>query len=146
MNEFVFDRVFSPWDMALSRLNPGQVLPAERFLSLMEQDQSIDPEQAAAELEERGVLLDVTNLPKLTLTGSTGRRLELESKLYRTGQLSGSLDQNDPLALTLEQLNGLQPIADEQALARRAADGDGEAMEALTRGYLPVVLELAEVL
>ena len=42
MNEFVFDREFSPWDMALGRLKAGDTLSAGRFIALMEQDQTVN--------------------------------------------------------------------------------------------------------
>lgn len=143
MNEFVFEQSFSPWDMALSRLDRGAVMPAGRFLALMEQDSGIDPEMAAMDLEQRGVMLDITDLPKNAGGGKTGERLALEAKLYREGGLMENLEANDPLRLTLEQLKQIEAISNEQALAARAAAGDEKAAAELTSGYLPVVYELA---
>jgi len=85
MNEFVFDRGFSPWDMALAKLKPGDTLSARRFLTLMEQDQTVEPEAAAMELEGKGIGLDVSDLPHFASSGSTDARLALERKLYRQG-------------------------------------------------------------
>ena len=143
MNDFVFDRGFSPWDMALSRMKPGDVLSAGRFIALMEQDQSVEPEQAAMELEEKGILLDVSDLPKVAVSGKTDARIKLESKLYKSNGFLNNLDENDPLRLSLVQMNGIPVLEDEDALALKAAAGDQRAMEQLTNGSLKLVYEIA---
>lgn len=143
MNELWFDEPFSPWEAALSRMERGSVLSAARFVSLLEQDQSVEPEQAAMELEEREILLDLTGLPVLAMGGKTQARLELEERGYRAGTLMNDLESNDPLRLTLEQLEQLPVPKDVDSLARRAAQGDDAAMETLTNGLLPMVYSLA---
>ena len=143
MSDFVFDREFSPWEMALSKLRAGDVMSAGRFIALMEQDQTIDPEMAAMDLEQKRVMLDIADLPKIPGGGSTAARIELEAKLYREGGLPESLEQNDPLRLMLQQMKTIESVSDEGELARKAADGDEKAMEKLTHLYLPVVFELA---
>lgn len=143
MNEFVFDRGFSPWEMALSKLNDGDVLTSGRFLALMEQDETVDPEMAAMDLEQRGVMLNVSDLPKFSGSGRTGERLSLEAKCYREGTLLENLEENDPLRLTLLQIRTVAPLENEQDYAQKAAAGDESAMELVTRGYLPAVYELA---
>ena len=143
MNEFVFNDTFSPWDMALSKLKEGDTLSAGRFLALMEQDTGVDPENAAMELEERGILIDVTDLPKTQSGGKTGERLAMEAKLYLEGGLLENLSENDPLRLILQQLKTISSLKEDQALAQKAAHGDEKAMEQLTHGYLPLVYETA---
>lgn len=143
MNNFVFDDEFSPWEMALSRLSQGSVLSAGRFIALMEQDNSVELEEAALELEQRGVMLDVSDLPRLPASGKTETRLALEEKLYKENSIIQNLEKNDPLRLMLREMKKMEPIADEQTLAEKAAKGSQSAMERLTQGYLPVVYELA---
>lgn len=143
MNDFVFDREFSPWEMALSRLAKGSVLSAGRFIGLMEQDNTVEPETAAMDLEERGVMLDVSDLPKIPGGGKTAERLAMEAKLYREGGLLENLDRNDPLKLSIQQLKTIEALENEEELAEKAAAGDEKAMEQLTNGYLPLVYELA---
>ena len=143
MSEYVFESAFSPWEMALSKMKRGSVLPATRFLSLLEQDQSVEAESAAMDLEEMEILLDVSGLPKLTASGKTDARLILEEKGYREGNLIQNLEGNDPLRLTLEQIRQIKPPADVEALAAKAASGDERAMEQLTNGSLPLVYTLA---
>lgn len=143
MNDFVFEQTFSPWEMAISKLNAGAVLSAGRFITLMEQDESIEPEQAAMDLEERGVMLDISDLPKLSGSGKTATRLTLEAKLYREGNLLNNLEDNDPLKITIEQIKTVAPLDNEGELTLKVAGGDQRAMEQLTHGYLPVVYDLA---
>ena len=143
MSEFVFESAFSPWEMALSKMKPGSVLSATRFLALMEQDQSVEAEAAAMDLEQMEILLDISGLPKLAASGKTDARLNLEEKCYREGTLLQNLEKNDPLRLTLEQIREIKPLDDVQALAEKAASGDEKAMEKLTSGTLPLVYELA---
>lgn len=143
MSEFEFDQGFRPWDMALSRLSRGMTMPAGRFLALMEQDSGVDAELAALELEQMGVALDVTGLPKVSGSGKTGQRVALEAKLYRAGTLNENLEENDPLLLTLQQLSGAEPAENEQLLAERAAGGDEKAAGELTNGCLPKVYDIA---
>lgn len=143
MNDFVFDRGFSPWDMALSKMKPGETLSARRFLALMEQDQTVEPEGAAMELEEKGIALDVSDLPHFAASGSTDARLALESRLYRQGGLIQGLEENDPLRLSLLQIQSIRAIGNEDQLALKAAQGDQRAMEQLTSGSLALVYEIA---
>lgn len=143
MNEFVFDREFSPWDMALSKLKPGDTLSAGRFISLMEQDQTVEPEMAAMELEQKGVMLEIRDLPRMAASSKTDTRIALESKLYRENSFLTNLEENDPLRLSLLQLAGLEPIDNEDDLAKKAAQGEQKAMERLTDGSLKLVYEIA---
>lgn len=143
MNDFTFDRVFSPWEMALSKLNRGDVLSASRFIALMEQDDTVEPEQAAFDLERKGVMLDVSDLPRIHGSAGMRQRLELEEKLYRDGTVLSELDQNDTLRLYLEQIQDLAPSVNEEELALQARAGSTKAMQKLTDGNLYRVYELA---
>lgn len=143
MNDFVFDRGFSPWEMAIGRMKPGDILSAGRFIALMEQDQTVEPEMAAMELEEKRIALDVKDLPQFSSSGSTDARLALESKLYRQNGLIKGLEENDPLRLSLLQLQTIPAEEEEDRLAEKAAQGDQRAMERLTNGSLKLVYEIA---
>ena len=143
MSEFVFDGGFSPWEMALSKMKRGSTLSAARFLALLEQDQAVEAETAAMDLEEKEILLDITGLPRLSGSGKTDARLQLEEKCYREDSLIRNLEKNDPLRLTLEQIRDIQPLDDPQQLAGKASLGDEKAMERLTNGCIPMVYALA---
>jgi len=143
MNDFVFDREFSPWEMALSKLKSGDTLSAGRFIALMEQDQTVEPEMAAMDLEQKGVMLDIRDLPRLASSGKTEARIVLESKLYREGSFLTNLEENDPLRLSILQMQSIPAVGNEDALAQKAVQGDEKAMEQLTGGSLNLVYEIA---
>lgn len=143
MSEFVFEPAFGPWELALSKMKTGSVLSAARFLALMEQDQSVEAENAAMDLEQMDILLDISGLPKIAASSKTDTRLALEEKCYREDSFLQNLDENDPLRLTLEQIQEIRVPEDVQDLAEKAAYGDETAMEKLTNGSLPRVYEVA---
>ncbi len=139
MNEFFFDDQATPWDLALDALAPGQTMKATRFLTLVETMEDGSPEEAALELEQRQIALDISDLPVLPGNPETEGRLHLEQKLYGTGEWKTTLESHDPLYRFLEELEGAGPRGSVEALARRCAQGDENAMEELTRAYLPKV-------
>lgn len=129
MNEFILDDTFSPWEMALSRLKAGDTMSAARFLALMEQDETVDAEFAAQELEEKGIGLDVSDLPRIAGSSRSDERAELEGRLYREGKLMENLEDRDPLYQLLEDMGRNDPAADPG--------------EALIRANFPRVYEIA---
>ncbi len=142
MMEFTFEDMASPWALATARLRRGQTMTAQRFLTLVRSSEELLPEDAALELEQMGVMLDVSGLPKLPGNPDTAARLRLEAEVLEQGNLD-VLDEKDPLRLFLEELEGLKPIADGSDLASRSALGEEQAMQALTAGYLPTVFDCA---
>lgn len=129
MNEFILDDTFSPWEMALSRLKAGDTISAARFLTLMEQDETVDAEFAAQELEEKGIGLDISDLPRIAGSSRSDERAELEGRLYREGKLMENLEDRDPLYQLLEDMGKNDPAADPG--------------EALIRDHFPRVYEIA---
>ncbi len=144
MNEFVFEPIHSPLELAMNRLRRGDSLNAKRFLVLVESSEDSSAEDAALELEQLGVILDVSDLPKITGNPETQARLELEQKLLQQGTLLKNLDGNDPLKLYLQEMGKFEPLADGSDLAAKAAAGDEKAMHELTNGYLSCVVECAK--
>ena len=143
MNGFTFEDMTSPWDLAVARLKRGDMLSAQRFLTLMRSTEDISPEDAALELEQMGVMLDVAGLPAITGNPDTAARLTLEQELLKNGGWSESLDEKDPLRLFVEELAYCAVLKDEDALAAKAAAGDQKAMQRLTDGYLKTVFDCA---
>lgn len=143
MNGFTFEDMSSPWDLAVARLRRGDSLSAQRFLTLMRSTEDISPEDAALELEQMGVMLDVTGLPVVASNPDTAPRLSLEQELLKNGGWSESLSDKDPLRLFVEELAYCACIDDEDALAAQAAAGDQKAMQRLTDGYLKTVFDCA---
>lgn len=144
MNEFTFDPMYSPWELALGQLRSGDSLNARRFLALVEASEDLSAEDAAMELEQRGVILDVSDLPWIAGNPDTQARLDLEKKLLEQGTLMENLEAHDPLRLFLEETDSLEQLEDGSDLAMAVAAGDESAMQELTNGYLACVLECAK--
>lgn len=146
MNEFTFDPMYSPWELALGQLRSGDSLNARRFLALVEASEDLSAEDAAMELEQRGVILDVSDLPWIAGNPDTQARLDLEKKLLEQGTLMENLEAHDPLRLFLEETDSLEKLEDgsDLAMAMAVAAGDESAMQELTNGYLACVLECAK--
>lgn len=143
MNEFTFEEVTSPWDLAVARLKAGDVLSAQRFLTLMRSTEDKSSEDAAMELEQLGVMLDVSMLPRLSGNPDAEARLKLEKQLLEQGGWSETLDDRDPLRLFVEELEAMPDVGDGAELAVRGTSGDQKAIQKLTDGYLRVVFDCA---
>lgn len=142
MIDVTFDQVLTPWELALAKLKPGDKLSAVRFLGLLRSSEDVSLEDAALELEQLGVMLDVSELPRLEGNGDTVARIRLENQMLEQGSWE-VLDERDPLRLFVEELELLKPIADGSELASLGAAGDEKAMAKLTDGYLPTVFQCA---
>lgn len=142
-----FDDMFSfeesPWEIFARKLEYGGRLSAVRFLTLLEGEGDDTVEAALQTLEELSVALDASDLPKAEPSGELGKRLALEEKLVREGNLPGSLGSDDPLGMYLEELAGIPACGDVNVLAMDAASGSESARNMLVNLSLSRVVELA---
>lgn len=141
MMEFTWEEPV--WESSLSALRPGGSISATRFLAMMESETEDVLEDALQILEERNILLDISDLPEISGTNMTAVRLRREAQLVKEGTLPEALEENDPLRLYLEETSGAAPVQDIQDLAEKTAGGDPQAQEKLTNAMLPTVTELA---
>ena len=141
MNEFVFEP--TAWELALENMKPGTMLSAARFLTLMEGEEEGAVEEALLSLEEKHILLDVSDLPKMGGVGEAAVRLRREEQLVKSGTLVQSLEETDPLRLYLEEVAQIPAFGDTNLLAERLLEGDKSAVEQLTNRMLSRVLERA---
>jgi hypothetical protein len=125
-------------------LQYGAEFSAARFLAMTEHWSEEELEEALLELEEKRVLLDVSDLPKPMLEGAAALRLRQEEQLVKQRQLPEGLDGNDPLRLYLEELAATPAQGDIRILAEEAAKGSDSAREKLLNLSLSRVVELAE--
>ncbi len=141
MNEIVFSP--SAWELTMEGLKAGDTLPAARFLALMEGEEDSYLEEAFAALLEKGVALELEDLPKAPAEGESAQRLAFEEKIAKTADMRESLPENDPLRVYLEELAAIPAAGDVQLLARELAAGVTCHVVALTDLLLSRVVELA---
>lgn len=102
MMEFSFEA--PAWETYLQGLKQGCGISAVRFLAMMESEPEEDLEAALEILEERDILLDISDLTPAAGSSDTAVRLRLEKQLVRENRLPLGLEENDPLRLYLEEI------------------------------------------
>lgn len=122
----------------------GALISAARFLTLMEGETEDVVEEALQEMEDRALMLDISDLPKATGTGEAAVRLRREAELVKNGTLMQALDENDPLRLYLEEVATIPACGDVAVLAIDAAAGKQRSQEQLLNLTLSRVLEIAK--
>ena len=122
----------------------GAHISAARFLALMEGETEEALEDALLELESRGIMLDISDLPKAAGTGEAAVRLRREEQLVKQEQFWTALEENDPLRLYLEELAAIPVCGDEEILAAECAAGKVSAQEKLLNLTLSRVVEIAK--
>ena len=142
--EFTFDE--NPWEPAFDAIAPGGKLSAAHFLTLMEDQTQEQMEDALLEMESRGIMLDISDLPKAAGTGEAAVRLRREEQLVKNPNFQEALDDNDPLRLYLEELAAIPVCGDVQLLAEECAAGKTGAQEKLLNLSLSRVVEIAREL
>lgn len=147
MSEFTFEK--TPWEQLLDALPTGGALSAGEFLAAMEEETDEAVEDAFLELMAASVSLDVSDLPRPTLTGDAAVRLRQEQQLVEKGLRPGDLEANDPLRLYLEELASIPVCGDPKLLAAELGEKNqkgirDDALRArLMNLYLSRVVELA---
>ena len=131
------------WERSLAQLNTGETLSAAGFLALMEPETEESLQEALALLGEKGVSLDLSDLPDLSGKGEAAVRLRREKALVQSGTLLRELEESDPLRLYLEELGRTPASGDEALLAQKAAEGEQTAQTQLMQLSLSRVVELA---
>ena len=143
MNDLEFSFETPAWVTTLQTLGRGGRMSAVRLLTLMEGEGEAQLEEALLYLESMGITLDISDLPKPSAAGQAALRLRREQQLVQDGTLRENLDENDPLRLYLEEVDGFSMPANLQAMAQRYAGGYEPVLPALTNSMLPTVVELA---
>ena len=137
--EFTFDA--APWEELLAAA--GEAVCATELLTLLEGESEEEFEDAMLALEQRGLALNIADLPRPGSTGEAALRLRQEEQLVAKGLNPKDLEPGDPLRLYLEEVAMTPAFGDEQILAEDAAAGSQRAMEQLTNLSLSRVIELA---
>ena len=141
MSDFTFES--AAWELALEDIQAGSTLSAVQFLTLMEGEEETVVEDALQLLEQRDILLDVSQLPKVGGVGEAALRLRREEQLVESGTLLESLEETDPLRLYLEELAQIPVCGDVRLLSERLLEGDKSVAQQLTDLMLSGVVERA---
>lgn len=131
------------WAEALRRIPHHGSLSAAHFLTWMEDESEDAVEEALLYLESEQIRLEIDSLPKAPFAGQAALRLRREEQLVKEGTLRQSLEENDPLRLYLEEVDGLPRISDPQTIAQRFAGGYDAVLPSLTNAMLPTVIDMA---
>lgn len=142
MNELNFSFDNSPWELFLSGKREGDRISAAHFLTLLEQETEDAVEDAFAALDDRKLMLDVSDLPVKQYTGQAALRLRQEAEIAEKAMDVSGLNPTDPLRLYLEEIREMPRQTDEKALADRVAQGDQRAAEQLMHQGLHRVVEI----
>lgn len=114
-----------------------------RILSLLEAEDRLAVEDTFRELQKCEITLDLSDLPKPALSGSSAQRLAQEAELKSLQQLTVELEENDPLQLYLQELAATPAAGDVQLYAERYLSGEHHLAEPMVNLYLSRVVELA---
>ncbi len=144
MNELEFSFEQSPWEAFLLNKGMGANISAVTLLSMLEEGDEQQVEDALADLETASMHLDISGLPKAGATGEAAVRLRQEMQLVKKGLNPEALEPGDPLRLYLEEVAAMPAFGDEALLAAQCSKGSEKAMEQLTNLGLSRVVELAK--
>jgi len=142
--DFTFEE--TALDIFLASCPNGSTVSAAQFLAMVEEEPEDAVEDVLLELENRGVVLDISDLPNLPATGEAAVRLRREAELVKKGVLLTALEENDPLRLYLEELAAIAACGDVAVLAQECAAGKVAAQEQLLNLSLSRVVETAQEL
>lgn len=140
--DYSFDK--SPWEAFLEAHKQGDSVSAARLLAFLEEENDDAAEDAFSCLNDRGLILDLSQLPKPSGTGPLAMRLRQEEQLAREGLNLRELGENDPLRLYLEEIARNRETADEEKTAAAYLAGEEAAMQTLINVGLRRVVEKAK--
>ena len=140
--EFTFGE--SPWEEYIDSFAPGSSASASTLLTILEGEEDASLEDVLEQLEEAGVSLDISDLPKTGAVGEAALRLRQEEQLASQGLNLDALEETDPLRLYLEEVAMTPAAGDPQLLAERCAAGEESAQVALTNLGLSRVIAAAK--
>lgn len=143
MNQLDLDFEDSPWDIYNRTLQKGTAVSAARFLAVTEELSEDGFEDALESLDQKDIMLDVTDLPKIKYTTQSDLRLKREEELVQTGAIPSALEESDPLRLYLEELAGIPAFGNSDVLAMELLEGNEDAAAKLANLMLHKVVSLS---
>ena len=140
MMEFTFEK--SPEERLQEAIASRGSISALECLEMIEALSEEEAEETLYALADSFDKIDVSHIPQFERDENTARRLKLEEKLAKSGDLMTGLDENDPLRLFLEEVAAMPP-ADEKTLLARYTPDDEDIARPLALLSLGRVVERA---
>lgn len=142
MNDmFTFDP--SGLELLVANTPTGATLSAIRLLSAADGEDETALLDALDALMEKGIALDISQLPGDYGSGELESRLRREEMLVQEHALPASLEETDPLRIYLEELAGVPAQGDGYLLAQQVLAGETGAAEKLMNLNLSRAVEAA---
>lgn len=133
MNNLDFEFEDSALDKFLNSLYDNDRVNAYELLAMLEGEDEETVEDVFGKLEELTVDLDLKDLPRPQYSGDSGVRLKWEMEISGSEDLLRKLEENDPLAVYLQEIAAIPACGDICLLAEElgAANRKGETREDL---------------
>lgn len=139
--DFSFEK--RPWEEFLESQKQGDSVSAARLLAFLEDENDDAVEDAFSLLNDQGLILDISQLPKSSGTGASVLRLRQEEQMAREGLNTRELGENDPLRLYLEEIRQNRKTVDEEELISAYLSGEEAAAQTMLDMGLQRVVEKA---
>lgn len=140
--DFSFEK--SPWEAFLETKKQGDSVSAARLLTFLEDENDDAVDDAFSYVDDHGLVLNISQLPKPSDTGASAARLRQEEQLVRDGLNPRALGENDPLRLYLEEIAQNRDTVDEEKTIAACISGDENAMRTMTNVGIRRVVEIAK--
>ena len=137
--EFTFDN-----DTLQEFLSAEAPVTAAQLLTAFDGEEESALEEILDTLAEKGILPDVSTLPRYSADTEMSVRLRREEQLVKNNSLLQSLEENDPLRLYLEEISQIPVCGDISLLAEELKHNQAEGVRVqLLNLSLSRVVELA---
>ena len=145
MNDLEFTFEEAGFDSWLNEVVPGQRIGASQLLMLTESADDAQMEDLFAQLRDKAVVLDISDLTKPALSGEIVQRLRLEEQLAQQGLAPEKMEPTDPLRLYLEELAAIPACGDMASVAEQLREANRQGIAADTLQNRMVNLALCRV-
>lgn len=144
MNELEITFEDAPWQAVVDELQTGDTVCGAKLLTLLEDADEEQVQEALEALAEKQITLDIQALPKMPANSAAAVRLRREQLLAEKDMLPQGLEENDALRLYLEEIAQIPVAEDADLLAQRLAAGETQVLQTLTDGMLGEVVDIAK--
>lgn len=144
MMEITFSE--SALDELIREAAPGSSLSGAKLLTLLESESEAGVEAAFAQMEEKDLVADISDLMKLGSSGQAAQRLHREEQIVKCENWTDELEASDPLLLYLQELERMPAAEDIAILASKVAAGEDDARGDMVNAMLPRVIEIAKTM